>query len=276
MRARGGFAAAAFLHRRAAEDLAERLEAIPRQFARVLALGGADLFRAAAAARPELAARLAPIESADVIAPADRVVDLEALDLGEGGYDLIVSPLLLHWANDLPGALTLLRRALKPDGLLLATLFGGETLMELRLALIEAESETRGGASPRVSPFAQLHDLAGLMQRAGFALPAADTDRVVVRYGEPFKLLADLRAMGETSALAARGPPLTRAALMRAMEIYRARFADADGRVRATFELMTATGWAPHESQQQPLRPGSARTRLADALGVKEEKLKRE
>lgn len=275
-RARARFDAAAFLHARAAEDLAERLEAIPRRFARALALGAPDLMQRAIAARPDLSARIGRCERADVVAPAERIVDLEALDLGEGRYDLIVSPLLLHWANDLPGALAMLRRALAPDGLLLATLFGADTLAELRHVLIAAESEVRGGASLRVGPFADLYDLAGLLQRAGLALPAADRDTVTVRYGDPLQLLADLRAMGETSALRERGPPLTRDILGRALALYRARFSDPDGRVRASFELITITGWAPHPSQQQPLRPGSARQSLADALGTKELPLKRE
>src|SRR5690606_12404207 len=151
-------------------------------------------------------------------------------------FDLIVSPLALHWVNDLPGALIQLRLALKPDGLLLASLFGGETLHELRLALIEAESELTGGAGPRVAPFADLQAIAGLLQRAGYALPAADRDLLVVRYGEPMRLLADLRAMGETAALAERSPRgLSRRILARAFEIYRARFSDADDRVCATF-----------------------------------------
>jgi hypothetical protein len=148
---------------------------------------------------------------------------------------------------------------------------GGETLNELRLSLIEAESELTGGAGPRVAPFTDLHDVAALLQRAGFALPAADRDVVTVRYAEPMRLLADLRAMGETAALAERNPrALSKRILVRTFEIYHQRFSDADGRVRATFEILTATGWAPHESQQQPLKPGSAKARLADALKTTE------
>ena len=166
-----------------------------------------------------------------------------------------------------------MRRALKPDGLMLASMFGGETLKELRLALIEAESEITGGASARVAPFADLQDAAGLLQRAGFALPAADRDVTIVRYADPMRLLADLRAMGETSALAERSPHgLSRRILARTCEVYRDRFSDPDNRVRATFEMITLTGWAPHESQQKPLKPGSAKARLADALGVTEHK----
>jgi SAM-dependent methyltransferase len=265
-RARAGFREAAFLHQRAAADLAERLEAIPRRFERVLALGGEGLVSAEIAARPELAARVEHVIEASL---AD--VDPEHLPYAAGAFDLIAAPLALTWVNDLPGALVQQRLALKPDGLLLASLFGGETLNELRLSLLEAESELTGGAAMRVAPFADLQDIAGLLQRAGFALPAADRDVVTVRYGEPMRLLADLRAMGETAALAERPPrTLSRRILARGFDLYRARFSDADGRIRATFEILTATGWAPHESQQQPLKPGSAKTRLADALGTKE------
>lgn len=266
-RARATFRDASFLHERVAADLADRLEAIPRPFPRVLALGGEGLFSEEIAARPELAARVGHVVEANL-----AEIDPEHLPYAPRTFDLIVSPLALHWVNDLPGALIQLRLALKPDGLLLASLFGGETLHELRLALIEAESELTGGAGPRVAPFADLQDIAGLLQRAGYALPAADRDLLVVRYGEPMRLLADLRAMGETAALAERSPRgLSRRILARAFEIYRARFSDADDRVRATFEILTATGWAPHESQQKPLRPGAAKTRLADALGTKEQ-----
>lgn len=269
-RARAGFAEAAFLHRRVAEDLAERLEAIPRRFERTLALGGGGLFSEAVAARPELAARIGSLIEADVASGAIEL-DPERLPFAENVFDLIVSPLLLHWTNDLPGALIQIRRALKPDGLMLASVFGGETLRELRLALLEAESEITGGAAMRVAPFADLQDMAGLLQRAGFALPAADRDVIIVRYADPLRLFADLRAMGETAAFTERRYGLSRRIVLRALEIYRARFADPDGRVRATFEVLTLTGWAPHESQQKPLKPGSAKTRLADVLGVKEQ-----
>jgi SAM-dependent methyltransferase len=266
-RARAGFREAAFLYQHAAGDLAERLEAIPRRFERVLALGGEGLVSAEIAQRPELAARVG-----DVIEVSLADVDPEHLPFAAGAFDLIVAPLALTWVNDVPGALVQLRLALKPDGLLLASLFGGETLNELRLSLLEAESELTGGAAMRVAPFADLQDIAGLLQRAGFALPAADRDIVTVRYGEPMRLLADLRAMGETAALAERAPrTLSRRILARAFELYRQRFSDADTRVRATFEILTATGWSPHESQQKPLKPGSAKTRLADALGTKEQ-----
>jgi len=264
-RARATFRDAAFLHERVVADLTDRLEAIPRTFPRVLALGGGGLFSEEVRVRPELSARIGSVLETDL-----DFIDPEHLPFAPGSFDLIVSPLALHWINDLPGALIQLRLALKPDGLLLASLFGGETLHELRLSLIEAESELTGGAGPRVSPFADLQDIAGLLQRAGFALPAADRDVVTVRYGEPMRLLADLRAMGETSALRERNPrALSRRILARAFEIYSERYSE-DGRVRATFEILTATGWSPHESQQKPLKPGSAKMRLADALKTEE------
>ncbi len=265
-RARASFRDAAFLHTRVAADLADRLEAVPRPLPRVLALGGGGLFSDEVRARPELSARIGSILETDL-----DFIDPEHLPFAPSSFDLIVSPLALHWINDLPGVLIQLRLALKPDGLLLASLFGGETLHELRLSLIEAESELTGGAGPRVSPFADLQDIAGLLQRAGFALPAADRDVVTVRYGEPMKLLADLRAMGETSALRERNPRgLSRRILARAFEIYRQRYSDEDNRVRATFEVLTATGWSPHESQPKPLKPGSAKMRLAHALNTEE------
>jgi SAM-dependent methyltransferase len=211
------------------------------------------------------------MDAAPGLVSAPGVVgDPEQLPFAEQSFGLIVSILNLHWANDLPGALVQARRALKPDGLFLATMFGGRTLSELRHVLLAAESEA-GGAGLRVAPFADAPDMGGLLQRAGFALPVADSDVTNVRYENPLRLLADLRAAGETSALAGATPPLNRAALFRAMALYRDQFGGADGRVPATFEMITATGWAPHASQQKPLRPGSAKTRLADALGVQEQ-----
>ena len=199
-RAAKGFREAAFLHRRVVADLADRLEAIPRPFSRALALGGGGLFSAEVRARPDLSARIGEIVEADIASGIE--IDPEHLPFAEESFDLVVSPLLLHTVNDLPGALIQIRRILKPDGLMLASFFGGDTLTELRVALIEAESQITGGAGPRVAPFADLQDVAGLLQRAGFALPAADRDIVTVRYGEPMQLLADVRAMGETAALA--------------------------------------------------------------------------
>ena len=282
-RAASGFAAADFLQRRAAADLVERLEVIMRDFPRAVDLSARNgAFREALAGSPA-AERIRVLVEADLSGAmlAGRagprvVLDEERLPFAAGSLDLVVSTLGLHWTNDVVGALVQIRRALKPDGLFLGALLGGSTLTELRQALTDAESEILGGAGSRVSPFADSRDAAGLLQRAGFALPVADVDRVKVSYDHPLKLLADLRQMGETNVLADRHPrALTRALLARASELYAERFADADGRVTATFEIVTLTGWAPHASQQQPLKPGSAKMRLADALGTVEHRLPR-
>jgi SAM-dependent methyltransferase len=275
LRAARRFADAAFLARQAREDLAERLEAVNRNFGATLVVGAPLLFAKEIAARPELAARIGSQTGADasarLISRGDIVTDSEALPFADASFGLVVSNLVLHWTNDLPGALVQARRALKPDGLFLANLFGGRTLQELRACLLQAELDVRGGAGVRVAPFADARDVGGLLQRAGFALPVADSDVVMVRYANPLSLFADLRAMGETSALAGQIPPLTRGILERALALYAERYGDRDGRVAATFEIVTATGWAPHESQQKPLRPGSAKSRLADVLGVPEQ-----
>ena len=200
------------------------------------------------------------------------VADEEQLPFASQSLDLVVSTLALHWTNDLVGALVQARLALKPDGLFIGAFLGGATLTELRQALLAAESEISGGAAFRVSPFADAFDAAALLQRAGFALPVADVDRVEVRYSSPLGLLKDLRAMGETSVLMDRPrKPLSRRVLARALEIYAERFSGPDGKVVASFEILTVTGWAPHESQQKPLKPGSAKMRLSDALGAKEQ-----
>ena len=195
------------------------------------------------------------------------VVDEELLPFKAQSFDAILSNLSLHWVNDLPGALVQVRDALKPDGLFLASLFGADTLIELRTALMEAEIAETGGASPRVSPFADLRDAAGLLQRAGFALPVADADTVTVTYGDFFALLRDLRGMGETNLLVDRlKRPTRRTVFARAAAIYQERFADAQGRLTATFQVLFLTGWAPDPSQQQPARRGSGKTSLKDFL----------
>lgn len=274
-RAAAEFADFAFLKRRVADELAERLLDANRSFAL-----GADIGSHAGEVAAPLAAtgRIARLIHTDSVAAfaarAPRpalVMDEERLALADESLDFAVSALALHRVNDLPGALIQIRRALRPDGLLLAALFGGETLTELRQAFAEAEAEMEGGVSPRVAPFADARDMGALMQRAGFALPVVDADRHTVTYETPFALLRDLRGMGETNALAdRRRTPLRRATLMRMAEIYAARFAEPSGRIRATFQVIYAAGWRPHESQQKPLRPGSAAARLADALGTEE------
>ena len=267
-----------FLHRRAAEDAAERLAGIMRQFPLAVDLSSRGGVFAQALAGSDAAARVDRLIEADFLSAATHLVlDEEALPFATESLDLAVSLLSLHSINDLVGALIQIRQALKPDGLFLGALFGGETLKELRQALLQAEDEVTGGAGPRVSPFADALDGASLLQRAGFALPVSDIDRVTVRYSHPLKLMADLRAMGETNVLFDRPRrALTRAVLARTSDIYAERFSLPDGRVTATFDIITLTGWAPADSQQQPLRPGSAKMRLADALGVAEGKLERE
>jgi SAM-dependent methyltransferase len=254
---------ATFLIDRVAEDFSDRLATVLRRFELAVDLGTpTDALRRALAA----SGKVDRIIAADVI-----TADEEALPFRDGSLDLVVSALALQFVNDLPGTLIQIRRALKPDGLLLAALVGGDTLTELRDAFAAAEAEIEGGVSPRVAPFADLRDLGALLQRAGFALPVTDVDRLTVRYASPFALMHDLRRMGATNALVERRRcPLKRATLARMAEIYSDRFADADGRIRATFEIVWLSGWAPHESQQQPLRPGSAKHRLADALGTRE------
>ena len=193
--------------------------------------------------------------------------DEEALPFAAKTFDLVLSNLSLHWVNDLPGALVQINHALKPDGMLLATMLGGETLNELRRCFMDAEIAEEGGAGPRVSPFADVRDAGSLLQRAGFALPVVDFDTITVTYADPFKLLADLRGMGETNATLARRRTATRrATIMKAMELYRERFAGPDGRVSATFQILTLTAWRPHESQQKPLARGTGRASLADTL----------
>ena len=267
-----------FLRVRAAADLVERLEAIMRSFPTAVELGarGGELRRALADSPAGrrigtlIEADLSPAMLANRAGPR-LALDEERLPFAPESLDLVVSTLALHWTNDLPGVLAQIRRALKPDGLFLAAILGGSTLNELRWALTQAEVEVTGGAGPRVSPFAGAYDGASLLQRAGFALPVTDTDVVTVRYASPLMLLRDLRAMGETNVLVDRATrPLGRAVLARAFALYAERFAGPDGRVPATFEIVTLTGWAPHESQQQPLKPGSAKARLADALHTRE------
>jgi SAM-dependent methyltransferase len=264
-----------FLLDRAAEDLAERLAGVLRVFPCGLDLGTqTDALRRALAGGGKVGAIIAA--NALVQAKAGRTglaiaADEEALPFRDGALDLVVSGLALHFVNDLPGTLVQIRRALRPDGLFVAALLGGDTLMELRQAFAAAEAEMEDGISPRVLPFADLRDLGSLLQRAGFALPVTDVDRLTVRYASPLALMHDLRRMGATNPLVDRSrAPLRRATLARMLEIYAERFADPDQRIRATFEIVFLLGWAPHESQQQPLAPGSARSRLADALGTKE------
>ncbi len=277
-RAAPGFGAADFLKRRVADDLVERLDGINRRFGVTLDLGARDGTFGRALSESPAAAKVDLLIQSDLSARmmanaggARVVLDEERLPFAPASLNLIVSSLGLHWVNDLVGALIQMRLALAPDGLFIGPMLGGATLTELRRSLLAAETEISGGAGPRVSPFADAPDGGALLQRAGFALPVVDTETVTVRYDHPLKLLADVRAMGETSVLFDRPrSPLSRAVLDRACEIYQNDYGEADGRVPATFEILTLTGWAPHDGQQKPLRPGSATARLADALGVVE------
>ena len=248
---------ATFLLDRVAEDIAERLHAVLRDFADVADIWTpGELLPAPARGRFKSVTRIG-------LDDAGR----ETLPLQPASLDLVVSGLALHFVNDLPGVLAQIRRALRPDGLLLAAMVGGDTLTELRQSFAAAEAECEGGVSPRVAPFADLREIGALLQRTGFALPVTDVDRVVVRYDSAFALMADLRRMAATNILVERRrTPTRRATLLRMAQIYRERFADSDGRIRATFDVIWLSGWAPHESQQQPLKPGSAKASLAAAV----------
>ena len=269
-RSRAAASPANFLLDHVAGELADRLSVVLRRFDL-----GIDLGTPGDAVRVVLRrlGAVGMIVGADVIA-RDKpfvVADEEALPFRDASLDLVVSGLALHSANDLPGVLAQIGRALKPDGLFLAALLGGETLIELRQAFAEAESEIDGGASPRVAPFTDLRQLGALLQRAGFALPVTDVERVTVRYSSAFDLMHELRRMGAANTLVARRRvPLRRTTLMQMADIYARSFADADGRIRATFDIMWMSGWVPHPNQQLPLKPGSAKARLADALGTRE------
>ncbi len=253
----GQLGAETFLLDAVCDDLAERLGAVLRTFG-----GAVDVGTPLAGLHDPLAKRAAKVEHIDLFAS-----DREDLALAPQSIDLAVSALALQFANDLPGVFAQVRRALQPDGLFLAAMIGGETLTELRQAFAAAESERDGGISPRVSPAIDVRDLGALLQRAGFALPVTDSDRLTVRYDNAFALMHDLRKMGATNVLVERRRiPLRRQTLLRMAEVYAERFSDPDGRIRATFDILWLSGWAPHESQQKPLRPGSAQASLADAV----------
>jgi SAM-dependent methyltransferase len=264
-----------FLLERAGDEICDRLAAVKRRFTAIADIGTPLPQLAVRLARGEAkVVRLAPLPAAIGAPSLLRLVgDEELLPFKTESFDLAVSALALQNVNDLPGALAQIRRCLRPDGLFLGCLIGGRSLEELRNALGAAEVEIAGGTSPRVAPFADVRDMGALLQRAGFALPVADVEPLIVRYAHMFALLADLRAMGATNVLVERlRRPARRQLFLRAAEIYAQRHSDPDGRLRATFELIFLSGWAPHESQQKPLKPGSARMRLAEALGTKEQK----
>jgi NADH dehydrogenase [ubiquinone] 1 alpha subcomplex assembly factor 5 len=263
-----------FLKARVSRDLIDRLDDTSHTFRSGLELGGHD---GGVAGLLQGGSKVAAMRTTDpspgMVAQARargldaEVADEEALPYDPASFDLVVSALSLHWVNDLPGALVQVRRVLEPDGLFLGALFGAGTLAELRTCLTEAESELMGGLAPRLSPLPALSDMAALMQRAGFALPVVDRESVTVRYDSVFGLLADLKGMGERAAFTrGMGQPLPRRVLMRMAALYAERFSDQDGRVRATFEIVFLSGWAPAPSQPKPLKPGSATVSLADAV----------
>ena len=262
-----------FLHREVADRLTDRLRDVNRSFGTVLDIGGG----AAVATLPEAPNSMVTGDMSEdllriVRPPGPVAMDEEFLPFADGSFDLVRSGLALHWVNDLPGALVQIRRALKPDGLFLAAILGGDTLIELRRVFLDADAETSGGTSPHTSPVADVADAGALLQRAGFALPVVDTDTLTVTYDDMFALMRDLRGMGETNAVAARRKTfLRRDTLFAAAARYQELYTDADGRIPATFQIIWLTGWAPAETQQQPLRPGSAGSRLADALGADEQ-----
>jgi len=256
-RRRAAHAPALFLHAEAADEVKDRLSMVNKSFTAPALITGQPNFWHG------------------VFPSAQIVPDDDVLPLDEAAHDLVIHALSLHWANDPVGQLIQARRALRPDGLFLGVLFGGTTLHELRAALGQAEADVTGGLSPRIAPMGEIRDLGALLQRAGYALPVADSVTTTVSYASPLHLMRDLRAMGETNALSARARrPLRRAVLTRACEIYEQTFGTEDGRIPATFELIVLTGWCPDASQPQPLRPGSAAARLADVLGTEETPLK--
>lgn len=276
-----------FLFTEIGERLADRLDDVRRAFPMALDLGcrTGGLGRLLAGRKgirtlvscdlSEAMARRAGSGTVVAAGSGTVVADAEFLPFRDGGFDLIVSNLDLHWINDLPGALLQIRRALKPDGLFLAAMLGGDTLTELRRCLMEAELSVTGGASPRVSPFADVRDTGALLQRAGFTLPVVDADTLTVTYTDALRLMHDLRGMAETNAVLARHrAPTRRAVLMTAAQRYAELFAEPDGRIPATFQVLYLLGWAPHESQPQALKPGSAQTRLAEALKSEEHTIK--
>jgi SAM-dependent methyltransferase len=269
---------AAFLLDVAAEELADRLAVVERRFKTAVELHGMTGAAARAAMATGKIGTMKRIEAEQEFAAAGEALvtaPVEDVPLESQSAHLVLAPLSLHLTNDTPGVFIQIRRALKPDGLFLAAVPGAGTLQELRDVLLATEAEMTGGASPRVIPFPDVRDVGGLLQRAGFALPVIDAETYTVRYDSIFPLMKDLRAMGMANPLAARSrKPLTRAFFLRAAEIYAERYSDPDGRIRATFSIIYASGWAPHDSQQKPLQPGSAKARLADALRVDEHKLK--
>lgn len=271
-RAASGAADVDFLLRRVAEDMAERVAVVQRTFPLAADIGAHHGVVARALAGLDNVGTVISVDPAAHLlagAPGPKLVaDEEALPFADGSLDLAVSALSLQFVNDLPGTLAQIRRALRPDGMLLAAMLGGVTLTELRQSWLAAEAEVEGGASPRVAPFVDVREAGALLQRAGFALPVVDSETLTVTYASPLALMREIKAMGASNMLRARRKqPVRRETLIRAAEIYAERFGTGDGRVPATFEIVTMTAWVPHESQPKPLKPGSAQVSLARVLG---------
>lgn len=273
-------AGAMYLFDQTAMALSERLDLVKRSFSVVLELGAANgsltkILRQRVGVEHVISADFSPHIS--IKAGHNLVADEEFLPFAPASMDAVISNLALHWVNDLPGSLLQIRNILKPDGLFMATLLGGETLRELRDVMMQAEMNISGGASPRVSPLVDMRDMGALMQRAGFNLPVIDSEIVTVHYTHPFRLMHDLRAMGAANAVAARlRTPTSRSMMLEVARLYQEKYADQDGHVPASFEIIYVVGWSPHASQQKPMQPGTARQRLADALGTDEVKLSTE
>ncbi len=272
-----------FLFMEAAERLCDRLDDVKRKFETALDLGChggcvAKNLNGRGGIKNLTQTDISPamVALAEKTGHPSVVADEENLPFDDGSFDLVLSNLSLHWVNDLPGALIQIRKSLKPDGLMLASVFAERTLWELRESLMAAEIEIEGGISPRVSPFATVQDLGSLLGRAGFALPVLDTDTITVSYPDAFKLMADLRGMGENGAVSGRRKTFTREdTILRAASYYQEKFVDDDGRIPATFDIVTMTAWAPGPNQPQPLKPGSAEINLSLAINDGAEKDKK-
>ncbi|WP_120495369.1 methyltransferase domain-containing protein [Kiloniella sp. EL199] len=270
-----------FLFREVADRLGDRLMDIARDFPKTLDLGSnhsilEETLGIRGRIQEFVTAKFQSEEDSqkDFVSSKDIEIISEIIPSATQVYDLIISNLCLHWVNDLPGILLQAHQSLKADGLFLASMIGGESLKELRACLMEAEMDIEGGVSPRVSPLIDVKDAGALLQRAGFALPVSDFDRIEVSYANAFDLMKELRGMGETNAIHNRKKSFTRReTLLKAAQLYQEKFSDSEGRINATFDIVYLAGWAPHTSQQKPLRPGSAAERLSDFLNTQETKL---
>lgn len=277
-RAASGFGDVNFLKQAAADRLADRLDIVRRHFPLVLDIGSHHGEMAKAAIASGKVDRVICADPSSGMASHTAgdmpscVVDYDNINFCDGAFDAITSAFSMHWVNDLPGMLSRMRRWLKPDGLLLLSMAGGVSFGGLRSCLAEAESQTAGGLSPRVLPMADIRDLGGLLGRAGFGLPVADSDTLTISWSDLFHMMRELRQMGESNALLGRATHMTRRdTMMKAATLYKDRFSTEDQRVTAEIELITLTAWAPSPDQQKPLKPGSADVNLADFLNANQD-----